>query len=157
MEAAAAVFLREARAKAGEWAQGAGGLRLPGLAASSAACLPAVPCFTACFSPVSVYSTVALAFAMAALLAYLASLKLRVLRRRRHAATAAGAAAAPAPQGGVPCAPAQQKRPKGAFNITATAVAAMQQSHSGSGGGRLGEGHANRQRQHWLDPHLAPT
>ncbi|KAL4421319.1 hypothetical protein ABPG75_010610 [Micractinium tetrahymenae] len=59
---------------------------------------------------------------MAALLAYLASLKLRLLRHRRRAAAAA---AAPAPVSSTPQDDAPLKRPSAAINITATAVAGV--------------------------------
>ncbi|KAL4424563.1 hypothetical protein ABPG77_009147 [Micractinium sp. CCAP 211/92] len=67
---------------------------------------------------------------MAALLAYLASLKLWVLRRRHHAAPAR----APAPEGSTHCNAAKHKQPNESFNITATAVASEPLPQNGSAG-----------------------
>lgn len=129
VEAVAAVFLRETRAKAGKWAQGAGGLSFLG----ASACLPACNSWDTQFTPslsLPMCQTVALAFLMAALLAYLASLKLWVLRRRHHAAPAR----APAPEGSAHCNAAKHKQPKEAIDITATTVASVPLPQNGAGG-----------------------
>lgn len=85
---------------------------------------------------------------MAALLAYLASLKLRVLRHRRHAAAAASS---PAPESGAPRDNPQLKRPSAAISITAMAVAALPPPQNGSGGCWQESCGST-----WLDFHSAP-